>query len=97
MPGSDVLAGDRADSRGGEPLAQPTLGIRVLAGPLPLSREAVRGQVERDQIRAAERHVGGGCFRAFGDFRQLGGQLLLRRRAILVPDPWPATLLLAGG
>jgi hypothetical protein len=58
VPGRDVLAQDRADDRGGEPLAQPALGMRVLAGPLPLDREPVGGQVERDQVRTAERHVG---------------------------------------
>ncbi len=31
-----------SDDRGGEPLAQPALGMHVLAGPLPLDREAVR-------------------------------------------------------
>ena len=38
VPGRDVLAEDRVDDRGGEPLAQPALGMRVLAGPLPLDR-----------------------------------------------------------
>jgi hypothetical protein len=31
VPGLDVLAGDRGDDRGGEPLAQPPLGIGVPA------------------------------------------------------------------
>ena len=31
VPGRDVLADDRADDRDGEPLAQPPLGVRVLA------------------------------------------------------------------
>jgi hypothetical protein len=69
---------------------------------LPLDREAVRGQVVRDQVRAAELHVGRVGFQPFSDLLQLGGQLLLGRRlallplAVLVPDRAPATLLLAG-
>ena len=37
--GLDVLAGDRGDDRGGEPLAQPPLGVSVLARP-PVARPA---------------------------------------------------------
>ena len=59
VPGRDVLADDRVDDRGGEPLAQPALGMRVLAGPLPLDREAVRGQVVRDQALPALSQVRG--------------------------------------
>src|ERR1035441_7593190 len=42
VPGLDVLADDRVDDRGGEPLAQAALGMRVLAGPPILNREPVR-------------------------------------------------------
>src|SRR6266700_626634 len=76
--------------------------MRVLAGPLALDREAVRGQVVRDQVRAAELHVRRVGFQPFGDLLQLGSQLLLGRRlallplAVLVPDRPPAALLLAG-
>ena len=102
VPGRDVLAGDRADDRGGEPLAQPALGVRVLAGPLPLDREPVGVQVVRDQVRAGPLHVRRVGFQPLGDLLQLGGQLLLGRRlallplAVLVPDRPPAALLLAG-
>ena len=41
-PGLDVLADDRVDDGGGEPLAQAALGMRVLAGPLIVGREPVR-------------------------------------------------------
>jgi hypothetical protein len=39
--GVDVLAGDRVDDRGGEPLAQSPLGVGVLAGPPLIDREPV--------------------------------------------------------
>jgi hypothetical protein len=48
----DVLAADRADDRGDEPLAQPALGIGVPAGPRPAGRVPVRAQVPGDQVRA---------------------------------------------
>src|SRR6266545_7327632 len=45
MPDGDVLAGDRVDHRGGEPLTQPALRVRVLAGPLPPGRQSAGVQV----------------------------------------------------
>ena len=38
-----VLAGDGADDRGGEPIAQPALGMGVLTGPPLVDGEAVKG------------------------------------------------------
>jgi hypothetical protein len=102
VPRRDVLADDRIDDQDGEPLAQAALGMGVLAGPLPLDREAVGGQVERDQVRTVQRHAGRISFQPLGNHGQLGGQLLLRRRLallphdVLVPDRSPAALLLAG-
>jgi hypothetical protein len=102
VPRRDVLAADPRDDREGEPLAQATLGVRVLAGPLPLDREPVSGQVERDQVSAAQRRVGRIGIQPLGDLRQLGGELFLGRRlallplAVLVPDRPPAAVFLAG-
>jgi hypothetical protein len=42
VPGLYVLAGDHTDDRGGEPLAQPALGVGVLAGPPLIDREPGR-------------------------------------------------------
>jgi hypothetical protein len=61
--------------------------MRVLAGPLPLDREAVSGQVERDQVLAAQRLVGRIGFQPLGDLGQLGGELFLGRRLALLPLP----------
>jgi hypothetical protein len=54
--GRDVLAGDCVDDRGGEPLAQPPLGMGVLAGPSLIDGQPVRIQVVRDQVRARPFH-----------------------------------------
>src|SRR6266481_2378769 len=62
---------------GGEPLAQPPLGVRVLAGPPLPGRQPVRVQVIRDQVRAGPLHVRGVGPESFGDLLQLGGQLRL--------------------
>ena len=78
VAGRDVLAGDRVDDRGGEPLAQPPLGVGVLAGPPLVHRQPVRVQVMRDQVRAGQFHVRRACRQPLGDLLQLGGQLLPR-------------------
>ena len=102
VAGLDVLAGDRVDDRGGEPLAQPPLGVGVLAGPPLVDGEPVRVQVMPDEGRAGQFHVRRVCFQPLGDLLQLCGQLLLGARlallplAVLVPDRPPAALLLAG-
>lgn len=49
VAGLDVLAGDRGDDRGGEPLAEPTLGVGAPAGPPLADGEPVTVQVVRDQ------------------------------------------------
>ena len=49
MAGLDVLADDRADDRGSEPLAEPRLGVRVLAGPPLADGQPVGVQVVGDQ------------------------------------------------
>jgi len=69
---------------GGEPLAQPPLGVRVLAGPPLPGRQPVRVQVIRDQVRAGPLHVRGVGPESFGDLLQLGGQLRLSRA---LPEP----------
>jgi len=53
VPRLDVLAGHAADHRDREPLAQPALGVRVLAGPPPVGGQAVGVGVVRDQVGAA--------------------------------------------
>jgi hypothetical protein len=42
VAGLDFLAGDRVDDRGGEPLAQAALGVRVLAGPPTVNGKPVQ-------------------------------------------------------
>jgi hypothetical protein len=54
----DVLAGDRADDRLGEPLAQPPLGVGVLAGPPVPGGQPAGVQVMLDQVRAGPLHAG---------------------------------------
>ena len=93
----DVLAGDRGDDRGDEPLAQPPLGVGVLGRPRPAGRVPGGGQVPGDQVRAGPfqvRRVGG---QPLGDLLQpgrqpvLGRRLALPPRAVLVPHrPPPA-------
>ena len=100
--GLDVLARDRLDDRGGEPLAQPALGVRVLAGPPVIHRQPVKVQVVCDQVSAGALHVRRVGFRPLGDLLQPGGQLLLGRRLALlafpslIPDRPPAALFPAG-
>jgi hypothetical protein len=50
-PDRDVLAADLRDDRDGEPLAQPPLDMRVLAGPLPLHLESVRDRLRGFALR----------------------------------------------
>jgi hypothetical protein len=70
----DVLAGDGRDDRGDEPLAQPPLGVGVLAGP-PLVRPVpVRRLVVGDQGGTRLFHAGGLGREPLGDLGQLGGQ-----------------------
>ena len=85
VPGLDVLARHRADDRGGEPLAQPPLGVGVLAGPPVLDRQPVGVQVMGDQVRAGPLHVGRVGCQPLGDLLQLCGQLLLGRALALLP------------
>ena len=85
----DVLAGHRGDDRGGEPGAQPPLGVGVLAGPRPIGRVPVRAQVPPDQVRAGPLQVRRVSLQPLGDPGQLGGQLLLGPR---LPVPAPAVL-----
>jgi hypothetical protein len=95
VPGRDVLAGDRADDRGGEPLAQPPLGIGVLARPPLFSRLPVRVEVRGDQVRARPPHVRRVGRQPLGDLLQLAGQPVFAHRlallpfAVLVPDRTP--------
>ena len=89
MPGFDVLAGDSVDDRGREPLAQPPLGVGVLAGPPLPGRQPVRVQVMPDQVRAGPLHVRRVGLEPFGDLLQLGGQLGLSRA---LPEPALAVL-----
>jgi len=78
------------------------LGMRVLAGPSLLNREAVRVQVPGDQVRAGTCHVRRAGGQPLGDLLQPGGQLLLAGclallpLAVLVPDRPPAAGFLAG-
>ena len=85
--GLDVLAGDRGDDRGGEPLAQPALGICVPARPPVMDRESVRVEVVGDEGGAGPPHVRRVGLESLGDLLQLGGQLLLGRRLALLPLP----------
>jgi MFS family permease len=82
--GLDVLARDRVDDRGGEPLAQPPLGVGVLAGPPVLGRQPVRVQVMPDQVRAGPLHVRRVGLEPLPDLLQLLGQLRLGRA---LPEP----------
>ena len=99
VPDRDVVAAEPGDDRDCEPLAQAALGMGVLAGPLPVDPEPVRGQVVGDQVRAAQRHVGRIGLQPLGDVGQPGGELVLGRRlallplAVLVPDRPPAALI----
>src|SRR5215472_11422557 len=84
---------------GREPLAQPALGVGVLAGPPLVNREPVGVEVVGHQVRAGPFHLRRVGREPIGDILQLGGQLLLGRRlallplAVLVPDgPPPAAL-----
>jgi hypothetical protein len=52
VAGLDVLAGDSADDRRHEPLAQSALGVGVRAGPPLVNREAVGVEVVGDQVSA---------------------------------------------
>ena len=89
VTGGDVLAGDRRDDRGGEPLAQPPLGISVPPGPPLAHRQPVGVQVVRDQVRAGPLHVRRPGPQPLGDLGQLGGQLRLGHR---LPEPPPPVL-----
>jgi hypothetical protein len=103
VPGFDVLAGHAADHRGGEPLAQAALGVRVLAGPPPVGGQAVGVQVVRDQAGAGPLHVRRVGGQPLGELFQPGGQPLLGRRvalpplAVLVPDRPPTVLAFPRG
>ena len=83
----DVLAADPRDDRGGEPLAQPALGIGVLAGPRPPGRVPVRGQVPGDQVRAGPLQARRISRQPLGHLGQLGGELVLGHRLALAPPP----------
>ena len=102
VPGLDILAGDRTDDRGSEPLAQPLLGVGVLARPAPFRWEPVRVEVPGNQFSAGPRHVRGVGRQSLGDFLQLCGQLLFRDGlallpcAVLVPGCPPPVALVAG-
>jgi hypothetical protein len=96
----DVLAGDRADDRGGVPLAQTALGIGVLARLPVCHREPVRVEVPGNQVRAGPDHVRRTREKPLPDLLQLRGKLLLRDGlallplAVLVPHrPPPAPLV----
>jgi len=75
----------RVDDRRGEPLAQPALGVCVLAGPPLLDGEPVRVQVMGDEIRAGALHVRRVGLEPLGDLLQPGGQLLLAGSLALLP------------
>ena len=89
VTGGDVLAGDRRDDRGGEPLAQPPLGVGVPPRPPLGDRQPVGVQVVRDQVRAGPLHVRRPGPQPLGDLGQLGGQLRLGHR---LPEPPPPVL-----
>ena len=98
--GLDVLAGDRGDDRGHEPLAQPPLGVGVLGGPRPAGRVPGGGEVPGDQVRAGPLQVRRVGHQPLGDLLQpgrqpvLGRRLALPPRAVLLPHcPPPAALL----
>ena len=76
-----------ADDRGDEPLAQPALGIGVLAGPRPPGRVPVRGQVPGDQVRAGPLQARRISRQPLGHPGQLGGELVLGHRLALPPPP----------
>ena len=57
----DVLAGDRGDDRGDEPLAQPPLGVGVLGRPRPARR--VPGRVTGTRRSGPRRAVPGSARR----------------------------------
>ena len=81
----DVLAGDGADDRADEPLAQPPLGVSVLGRPRPGGRVPARRQIIGDQVRAGPFQVRRIRGQPLGDPGQLGRQLLLGRRLALPP------------
>jgi hypothetical protein len=87
VAGLDVLAGDRADDRLGEPLAQPPLGVGVLAGPPVPGRGPVGVQVMLDQVRAGPLHVGRVGLKPFLDLLQLFGELRLCGALPVLPLP----------
>ena len=83
----DVLAADRGDDRGDEPLAQPPLGIGVPAGPRPAGRMPVRAQVPGDQVRAGPLQVRRIGLQPLSHLGQLRRQLVLGHRLALPPPP----------
>ena len=81
----DVLAGDRADNRDGEPRAQSALGVRVPARPLPFSRQPVGIEVPGDQVRAGPPHLRRTGRQPLGDPLEFAGQPVLGHRLALPP------------
>ena len=88
---ADVLAADRREDWGDEPLAQPPLGVGVLAGPRPPGRVPVRGQVPGDQVRAGPLQVRRVGLQPLGHLPQLRGEPGLgdRLAQVACPSPWP--------
>jgi hypothetical protein len=103
VPRLNVLAQRVADHRDSKPLAQPALGVRVLAGPPPVGGQAVGVEVVRDQVGAGTLHVRRVGGQPLGDLLQPGGQplpghrLALPAAAVLVPDRAPPVLAFPRG
>ena len=87
VPDLDVLAGDRADDRCGEPVAQPPLSVGMFAGRPVAHRQQVGVQVVGDQLRPGPFCVHRAGAKPLPDLLQLGGQLRLGRALPELPLP----------